>query len=330
MPTTQPTPCPAGSIDDHASTFDVPRVGAIRFFADLPDDELVAVAGVASEVEIPSGQALAAEGRIGHSLLAVESGTADVVIAGATVGTIGPGDVVGEAAILAAPPDPFAPAEVAEGGLRTASVIATSPMRLITLFKRDVWALDRRAPGATKRLRALLDERRVQNAKHTCRAGSIDDYAPTFDVTDTLVVKVDADPEAVGAALEHLDLTASVAAAVSAFGGADRIALAPALLAAQPGRELVFGLVWRYEGPTETVDPARFQTFDTPGHVKLIWDLRVEPGALEGAFLSMTRRFAATDEATRARLLDSWGIIGTVADSLARRIVAAVKAHAED
>jgi hypothetical protein len=163
-----------------------------------------------------------------------------------------------------------------------------------------------------------------------CLAGSIDDYAPTFDVTDTLVVKVDAEAEAVGAALERLDLTASVTAALSAFGGVDRVALAPALLAAQPGPKLVFGLVSRYEGPTETVEPASVQTFDTPGHVKVIWDLSVQPDALEGAWLSMTRRFAATDEATRARLLDVWGIIGPVANSLARRIVAAVKAYAED
>jgi hypothetical protein len=144
------------------------------------------------------------------------------------------------------------------------------------------------------------------------------------------VVKVDAEPAAVGAALEHLDLTASAAAALSAFGGVDHVALAPALLAAQPGPELVFGLVWRYEGPTETIDPASVQTFDTPGHVKVIWDLRVQPDALEGAWISMTRRFAATDETTRARLLDGWGIIGTVADSLARRIVAGVKAYVED
>ena len=141
------------------------RVAAIPFFADLPEDELAAVASVASEVEIPSGQALAAEGRIGHSLSAVESGTADVVIAGATVGTIGPGDVVGEMAVFASPPDPFAPPEVAEGGFRTASVVATSRMRLIALFKRDVWALYRRAPAATQRLRAVLDERRAKNAQ---------------------------------------------------------------------------------------------------------------------------------------------------------------------
>src|SRR4051812_1887060 len=141
------------------------RVAAIRCFADLPEDELAAIAGVAFEVEIPSGQALATEGRMGHSLFAIESGTADVVVEGATVHTVGPGDVVGEMAVLASPPDPFEPPEVAEGGLRTASVIATSPMRLIALFKRDVWALERRAPVATQRLRAVLGERRAQDAQ---------------------------------------------------------------------------------------------------------------------------------------------------------------------
>lgn len=145
------------------------RVAAIRVFADLPDEEIAAIASVASEVEIPSGQPLAAKGGSGHSLFAVESGTAEVVIAGATVATIGPGDVVGEMAVFESPPDAFAPPEVAEGGSRTADVIATSPMRLIALFKRDVWALDRRAPAATERLRTLLDERRSQNAQRALR-----------------------------------------------------------------------------------------------------------------------------------------------------------------
>ena len=140
------------------------RLAAIRFFAGLPEDELVAVASMASEAEIPPGQLLAAEGRIGYSLYAIESGTADVVINGETVGTIGAGDVVGEIAVLISPPDWSAPPEVAIGGLRTASVVATSPMRLIMLFKRDVWALDQRAPVMTQRLRALLDERRAQDA----------------------------------------------------------------------------------------------------------------------------------------------------------------------
>ena len=79
---------------------DSSRIAAIPFFADLPEDELAAVAAVASEAQVPSGKALAAEGRIGHSLFAIESGTADVVKAGETVGTVGPGDVVGEIAVL--------------------------------------------------------------------------------------------------------------------------------------------------------------------------------------------------------------------------------------
>ena len=162
------------------------RVAAIRVFADLPDQELAAIASVASEVEIPSGQPLAAEGGTGHSLFAIESGTAEVVIAGTTIGTIGPGDVVGEMAVFASPPDAFAPPEVVEGGSRTASVIATSPMRLIALFKRDVWELDRSAPVATERLRAVLDERRSQNAQRALHAQRADDEQGGRSGSDSL------------------------------------------------------------------------------------------------------------------------------------------------
>ena len=61
--------------------------------------------------------------------------------------TLGPGEVFGEIAVVAS-------------GRRTACVVATSPMRLIVLFKRDVWALERRTPTAAERLRALIAERR--------------------------------------------------------------------------------------------------------------------------------------------------------------------------
>lgn len=77
------------------------------------------------------------------------------------MGTIGTGDVFGEMAVLAAPPDPFAPPEMAEGGERTASVIATSQMRMIAVYKRDVWQLEREAPIATARLRAKLEVHRA-------------------------------------------------------------------------------------------------------------------------------------------------------------------------
>jgi CRP/FNR family transcriptional regulator, cyclic AMP receptor protein len=76
----------------------------------------------------------------------IETGTADVQVNGVTQATLGAGEVFGEIAAIAS-------------GRRTASVVATSPMRLITLFKRDLWTLERDAPGAAERLRALISER---------------------------------------------------------------------------------------------------------------------------------------------------------------------------
>jgi hypothetical protein len=158
----------------------------------------------------------------------------------------------------------------------------------------------------------------------------IDEYARIFDVTNTLVVKVDAEPQAVCAALERLDLSALAARALDALGVADRVALAPVLLAGGRGPQIVLGLVWRVAGPATTIDASRLRAFDVPGHIKVIWDLRVEPAGLEDALLSTTMRFAATDDAARARLLAAWGIIGTFAKSLSQRTLTAIKRYAED
>jgi len=124
------------------------RLAAIPLFVGLDDADLAAIASAASEVEVTEGQSLATEGDFGHALYAVESGTADVTADGTKLRTLGPGDVFGEIAVLAS-------------GRRTASVVATSPMRLIALFKPAVWALEQRAPQAAERLRALVAERRA-------------------------------------------------------------------------------------------------------------------------------------------------------------------------
>jgi CRP-like cAMP-binding protein len=88
------------------------------------------------------------EGEFGHALFAIERGTAEVTRDGTQIAMVAPGDIVGEVAVLAS-------------GRRTASVRATSPFRANVLFKRDVWALEREAPRAARRLRAALEERRA-------------------------------------------------------------------------------------------------------------------------------------------------------------------------
>jgi CPA1 family monovalent cation:H+ antiporter len=121
---------------------------AIPLFAGLTDNELTAIARVASEVSVQDGETLATQGDFGHALYAIEAGTAAVSADGVPLRTLGPGDVFGEIAVVAS-------------GRRTASVVATSEMRLIVLFKRDVWALEQSAPAAAARLRSLIAARQI-------------------------------------------------------------------------------------------------------------------------------------------------------------------------
>jgi len=121
------------------------RLAAIAFFSELDPDDLARIAERASEAAVAEGDVLASQGDFGHGIYAIEAGTADVAVDGAVVRTLGPGDVFGEIAVLAS-------------GRRTATVVATSPMQLITLFKRDVWALERDCPDVAERRRALIVE----------------------------------------------------------------------------------------------------------------------------------------------------------------------------
>ncbi len=124
---------------------DARRVAAIPFFDGISEQEVDVVARMATEVEFSAGQAITTEGDFGHGLFVIETGSAEVSTDGKQVAPVGPGAVVGEVAVLAA-------------GRRSASVVATSPLKAIALFKRDVWALEREAPEAARRLREALEQ----------------------------------------------------------------------------------------------------------------------------------------------------------------------------
>jgi CRP/FNR family transcriptional regulator, cyclic AMP receptor protein len=126
---------------------DASRLAAIPLFADLDEDDLASISASAIEVEADEGETLATQGDLGHALFAIESGTAEVSANGERLATLGPGDVFGEMAVVAA-------------GIRMATVVATSPVRLIAMLKRDVWALEQRSPETAARLRELLASRR--------------------------------------------------------------------------------------------------------------------------------------------------------------------------
>jgi hypothetical protein len=130
----------------------------------------------------------------------------------------------------------------------------------------------------------------------------IDTHAHTFDVSDTRVVPVDAQPAAVLAAVERVELSRTVVRAIEALGLADRLALSPTRLESRSGGEHVYGMAGRLDGvPAERVDPH-----------------------------DLGARFVCTDNASRERLRAAWGALGPASAALSKRALAAVKRYAEE
>jgi CRP-like cAMP-binding protein len=128
---------------------DPARLKKIPVFADLCEDELRNVAQLAAEVSVEAGKELVREGDYAYDVLAIEEGTARVERHGRTVAELGPGDVVGEMGVL-------------ERSQRNATVVAESPMLLVTLTSWDIRRLRKSAPDAVEHLRKLVEQRRDQ------------------------------------------------------------------------------------------------------------------------------------------------------------------------
>jgi CRP-like cAMP-binding protein len=126
---------------------DASRLKRIPVFADLDDETLSKIAALAAEVSVPEGKELVREGDYSYDVLAIEEGTARVERGGQHIADLGPGDVIGEMGVL-------------ERDQRNATVIATSPMLLMTLTSWDIRKLSKSAPDAVEHMRALVEQRK--------------------------------------------------------------------------------------------------------------------------------------------------------------------------
>jgi CRP/FNR family transcriptional regulator, cyclic AMP receptor protein len=127
---------------------DVDHLKTIPLFSSLSEKALETIAVFATETSVSTGKRLVHEGDYAYDLIVIEDGTADVIKDGEVVASLGPGDVFGEIGML-------------EGGKRTADVVATSSMRLITLSK---WDLRRISGEIQEQLEALAQARAAHDA----------------------------------------------------------------------------------------------------------------------------------------------------------------------
>jgi CRP/FNR family transcriptional regulator, cyclic AMP receptor protein len=121
---------------------DPSRVKAIPLFQSIPEDEVKQIATFAGEQSVEEGKHLVDEGDFSWEFMAIEEGEAEVLRGGDHVADLGPGDFFGEMGLV-------------EKDRRNATVVAKTPMRILTLTSWDL----RRMPNAMEQIRQVMEER---------------------------------------------------------------------------------------------------------------------------------------------------------------------------
>jgi CRP/FNR family transcriptional regulator, cyclic AMP receptor protein len=125
----------------------------VPLFAGMSRDGLVELGRIADEVDVPAGSVLTHEGRHEGYFFVVVTGTVGIERGGRSINTLGPGDFLGEIALL-------------DGGPRTATATAKTACRLLSMRHEafdellDVSPTVRTAifEAVGRRLRAMDDE----------------------------------------------------------------------------------------------------------------------------------------------------------------------------
>lgn len=118
----------------------------LELFAGIPTSALDDLVAHARRISLAPGQTLLREGEEGDDVLLVTEGEASVSVGGMLIGTIGPGDCVGEMSLLDHAP-------------RSATVMSVGPLRALVIPAERFRALLDAEPSVNKRVTATLAAR---------------------------------------------------------------------------------------------------------------------------------------------------------------------------
>jgi CRP-like cAMP-binding protein len=133
----------------------IERLGRVPLFSGCSQDELRSIARLGTPLEVDVGKVLTEQGSSGREFFLVLEGKAECTTGRKSLALFGPGDYFGELALL-------------EGGSRTATVTATTPMRVLVLSITEFSDLLRTSPSVSVKLLANLAGRlrRAQSSLH--------------------------------------------------------------------------------------------------------------------------------------------------------------------
>jgi len=125
---------------------DVSALKNTPLFADVPDEALKKVSTFASLESVAEGKTIIREGGFSNDFYVIDEGTATVERDGEQIADLGPGDIFGEQGLLEQQP-------------RSASVVATSPVRLIKIEHWELSRMRQSMPDVVEQLRRKVEER---------------------------------------------------------------------------------------------------------------------------------------------------------------------------
>ena len=126
---------------------DPARLKTIPLFASLSERERDQVAQWADEVDVAEGKHLIDEGQFGYEFFVIEEGKAEVRRGDEVIAQLGPGDFFGEIALT-------------DADRRTASVIASEPLKTIVMTRRDFAEMQAEMPSVCSTIHPAIESRR--------------------------------------------------------------------------------------------------------------------------------------------------------------------------
>jgi CRP-like cAMP-binding protein len=118
----------------------------VPLFSRCNKKQLAAIATLADLIDMPAGKRLVREGSLGRDFMVIVEGAVDVTRQGHKINALGPGDFIGEMALISGAP-------------RNATVTTTRNSSLLVVTERQFWDLLEQTPGMQMSVIKALGER---------------------------------------------------------------------------------------------------------------------------------------------------------------------------
>jgi CRP/FNR family cyclic AMP-dependent transcriptional regulator len=136
----------------------IERLKEVRIFEECSPRQLRSIARIAGVFDAPAGTMLTRAGEPGDEFFLILDGTASVDVAKEERGPLRPGAFFGEMSLL-------------DGGPRSATIVAETPVRLLVISRRHFSVLFKDVPGLTQSLLMTLSRRVWQVEESAERMG---------------------------------------------------------------------------------------------------------------------------------------------------------------